>query len=115
MPLGYMGPGAICWVLGSRAEVLQEGFGDVDSSKRFWVINLVETEEMLLASCLCIHSSPNPDRVIESSSQECKGENPAQGRLSCRRVVRHWRIHRRTGHRLQHRYLPRRAAWEGLN
>lgn len=86
MPLGYMGPGAICWVLGSRAEILQEGFGDVDSSKRFWVINLVETEEMLLASCLCIHSSPNPDRVIESSSQECKGENPAQGRLSCRRV-----------------------------
>lgn len=43
MPLGYMGPGAICWVLGSRAEILQEGFGDVDSSKRFWVINLVPT------------------------------------------------------------------------
>lgn len=105
MPLGYMGPGAICWVLGSRAEILQEGFGDVDSSKRFWVINLVETEEMLLASCLCIHSSPNPDRVIESSSQECSGqaELPAS------------RIHRRTGHRLQHIYLPRRAAWEGLN
>lgn len=26
------------------------------------------------------------DRVIDSSSQECKCENPAQGRLSCQRV-----------------------------
>lgn len=29
---------------------------------------------------------PACDRVIDSSSHECKCENPARGRLSCRRV-----------------------------
>lgn len=70
MPSPTWDPEPFRCVLGSRAETLQQGFGDVDSSKRFWIMICWGQR-----SRCCWH--PACDRVIESSSQECKGENRA--------------------------------------